>query len=511
LDNSEGYAIELRGIVKRFPGVVANDGIDLKIHRGEIHCLLGENGAGKTTLMRILYGLYRPDEGEIILNGQPIKMTSPRAALNNHIGMVHQHFRLVPTLSVEENIVLGLDEGTGPFMNFHKTRQKISAIAGEYGLSIDPQAKIWQLSVGQQQRVEILKALYREVDILIMDEPTSVLTPQEVSQLFTTLRTLVDDGLTIIFITHKLDEVIQVSNRVTVLRKGKAVSTLSTAETDKPGLARLMVGREVVFQLEKSPLKRREKLLEVNGLYALSDRKLPALRGVSFDLFGGEILGVAGVSGNGQYELAEVLTGLRKSTKGRILLGRKEVTNCSARKMYDLKVAHIPAERIRMGIVPALSIRENLILKKYRHHPFSHREFLDNKEIEENAHRAMSDYQIAAPSCETPAKLLSGGNIQKVVLARELSENPNLIVAVHPTYGLDIGATEQVRQVLLIQRERGAATLLISEDLEEIMTMSDRILVIFKGEVMGILDAESADIEEIGLMMAGTRYKGEQL
>jgi len=511
LDNSKGYAIELHGIVKRFPGVVANDGIDLKVRRGEIHCLLGENGAGKTTLMRVLYGLYRPEEGEIILNGQSVQMTSPRAALNHHIGMVHQHFRLVPTLSVEENIILGLDEGTGPLMNFRKTREKISAIADEYGLPVDLQAKIWQLAVGQQQRVEILKALYREVDILIMDEPTSVLTPQEVDQLFTTLRTLVDDGLTIIFITHKLDEVMKVSDRVTVLRQGKHVATLSTAETDKPTLAKLMVGREVVFRLKKSPIKRREKFLEVNDLYALNDRGLLALRGVSFELFGGEILGVAGVSGNGQHELAEVLTGLRKSAKGRVFLRKKEITNCSTREINDLKVAHIPAERIRMGIVPSLSICENLILKKYRHSPFSHGEFLDNKEIEENTRRAILDYKIVAPSYEIPVKLLSGGNIQKVVLARELSEDPILIIAVHPTYGLDIGATEQVRQILLAQRERGAATLLISEDLEEIMTLSDRIMVLFNGEVMGILDAESADIEDIGLMMAGTRYKGEEL
>ena len=395
-------------------------------------------------------------------------------------------------------------------MNFRKSREKISTIADRYGLPIDPQTKVWQLTVGQQQRVEIIKALYREVDILIMDEPTSVLTPQEVDQLFTTLRTLVDNGLTIIFITHKLDEVMQVSDRVTVLRKGKVISTLSTSDTDKPALARLMVGREVVFRLEKSPVKRKGKLLDVSNLHTLNDRGLPALCGVSFEVFGGEILGVAGVSGNGQHELAEALTGLRKLTRGKMFLSKKDVTNCSARKMYDCNVAHIPAERIKMGIVPALSIRENLILKKYRHSPFSRREFLEKQKIEQNAHDAISDYQIAAPNCETAAKLLSGGNIQKVVLARELSENPSLIVAVHPTYGLDIGATEQVRQILLAQRERGAATLLISEDLEEIITMSDRILVLFNGEVMGILDAENADIEEIGLMMAGTRYKGEE-
>ena len=511
MDSSGGYAVELKGIVKRFPGVIANDGIDLKIRRGEIHCLLGENGAGKTTLMRVLYGLYRPDEGEIILNSEPVQMTSPRAALDHHIGMVHQHFRLVPTLTVQENIILGLNEGTGPFMNFRKTREKILAIADKYGLLVDPQAKVWQLAVGQQQRVEILKALYRKVDILIMDEPTSVLTPQEVEQLFSTLRILVDDGLTIIFITHKLDEVMEVSDRVTVLRKGKVVSTLPTAKADKTTLAKLMVGREVVFRLKKSPMKRREKILEVRNLYALNDRGFLALRGISFDLFGGEILSVAGVSGNGQNELAEVLTGLRKSTKGRIFLEKKEITNCSARDIDNLNVAHIPAERIRIGIVPALTISENLILKKYRSSRFSCKGFLNNKKIEENARCAMSNYQIAAPSYDTPIKLLSGGNIQKVILARELSENPRLIVAVHPTYGLDIGATEQVRKILLTQRERGAAILLISEDLEEIMTLSDRIMVLFNGEVMGILDAESADIGEIGLMMAGTRYEGEKL
>lgn len=509
MGNLESYTIELRGIVKRFPGVVANNGINLKICRGEIHCLLGENGAGKTTLMRILYGLYQPDEGDILLNGQSIKINSPRTAISYHIGMVHQHFRLVPTLSVEENIVLGLDEGTGPFMNSRKTRKKISMIAEKYGLLVDPGAKIWQLAVGQQQRVEILKALYREVDILIMDEPTSVLTPQEVDQLFTTLRTLVDNGLTIIFITHKLDEVMQVSDKVSVLRKGKIISTLSTSETNKPDLARLMVGRDIVFRLQKSPVQRSEKLLEVNDLHALNDRGLPALRGVSFEIFGGEILGVAGVSGNGQYELAEVLTGLRKLTHGKIFFSKKEITNCSVREINDCNIAHIPAERIRMGIVPALSIRENLILKKYRRPPYCRREFLERQKIEQNAHCAIKDYQIAAPNCETAAKLLSGGNIQKVVLARELSENPSLIIAVHPTYGLDIGATEQVRQILLAQRERSAAILLISEDLDEIMTMSDRILVMCHGEVMGIIDAENADIEEIGLMMAGTRQEGE--
>jgi len=494
--------------VKRFPGVVASDGVNLGVRQGEIHCLLGENGAGKTTLMRILYGFYQPDSGEILLSGKPVKISSPSVALAHRIGMIHQHFRLVPTLSVEENVILGVDEGMGPFLRIGKTRKRIAAIADEYGLSVDPKAKVWQLSVGQQQRVEIIKALYRESDILIMDEPTSVLTPQEVDQLFTTLRTLVDDGLTIIFITHKLDEVMQVSDRVTVLRQGKLVATLPTSQTDKSSLARLMVGREVVFRLEKNPPQQGEKLLEVHGLHALSDRGLPALRDISFEVYGGEILSVAGVSGNGQAELAEVLTGLREVTSGRIFLGGKEITNRSAREITNAGVAHVPTERIKMGIVPALSIRENLILKSYRHPPFSHLGFLNRKESDENARRAMEDYQIAAPSDETAAKLLSGGNIQRVVLARELSGDPRLIIAAHPTYGLDVGATEQVRQVLLAQRERGAAILLISEDLEEVMTLSDRILVMFSGRVMGILDAEEAETGEIGLMMAGTRHEG---
>jgi len=489
--------------VKRFPGVVASNGVNLAVRKGEIHCLLGENGAGKTTLMRILYGLYQPDEGEIILNGKAVRISSPRAALSYHIGMVHQHFRLVPTLTVAENVVLGLNEGTGPFLNYKQTCKKISDIADKYGLVVDPRAKVWQLTVGQRQRVEILKALYREASILIMDEPTSVLTPQEVDQLFSTLRTLVDDGLTIIFITHKLDEVMEISDRVTVLRKGKAIATVNTAETNKAQLAELMVGREVVFRLEKNEVNRGEKILVVDDVHALNDRGLPALRGTSFDLYEGEILGVAGVSGNGQRELAEVLTGLRRARRGHVTLEGRAMINCSAREISDMGVAHVPTERKRIGTVPNMTVRDNLILKTYRKPPFSHGMFLDNKAAEENARHAMSEYQIMAPSIDTAVKVLSGGNIQRVVLARELSGDPRLIIAAHPTYGLDVGATEQVREILLAQRDRGAGILLISEDLEEIMTMSDRILVLFEGRVMGVIDAKAAQIERIGLMMAG--------
>jgi len=489
--------------VKRFPGVVASNGVNLAVRKGEIHCLLGENGAGKTTLMRILYGLYQPDEGEIILNGKAVRISSPRAALSYHIGMVHQHFRLVPTLTVAENVVLGLNEGTGPFLNYKQTCKKISDIADKYGLVVDPRAKVWQLTVGQRQRVEILKALYREASILIMDEPTSVLTPQEVDQLFSTLRTLVDDGLTIIFITHKLDEVMEISDRVTVLRKGKAIATVNTAETNKAQLAELMVGREVVFRLEKNEVNRGEKILVVDDVHALNDRGLPALRGTSFDLYEGEILGVAGVSGNGQRELAEVLTGLRRARRGHVTLEGRAMINCSAREISDMGVAHVPTERKRIGTVPNMTVRDNLILKTYRKPPFSHGMFLDNRAAEENARKAIDEYQIMAPSIDTAVKVLSGGNIQRVVLARELSGDPRLIIAAHPTYGLDVGATEQVREILLAQRDRGAGILLISEDLEEIMTMSDRILVLFEGRVMGVIDAKAAQIERIGLMMAG--------
>jgi len=503
-ENKVPLAVQLSGIVKRFPGVIANDGVNLIVRRGEIHCLLGENGAGKTTLMRILYGLYQPDEGEILLHGKAIRIASPKAALVHRIGMVHQHFHLVPTLSVEENIVLGLSEGTGPFLRFKKTRQKIRRLAEEYGLQVDPGAKIWQLTVGQQQRVEILKALYRDADILIMDEPTSVLTPQEVDALFGTLRTLVEAGLTIIFITHKLDEVMEISHRVTVLRKGKAVTTVDTADSSKSELARLMVGREVVFRVEKNPPQLGERILQVEDLHAHNDRGLPALRGMSFDLYGGEILGVAGVSGNGQHELSEVLTGLRKASKGRAILEAHDLTDCSARKIADLGVAHVPTERIRVGTVPTMSVRENLILKRYRSPDFCKWSILNEKAAYENACKAMKEYEISAPHDGTAARNLSGGNIQRLVLARELSGSPKFVVAAHPTYGLDVGATEQVREVLLAQRDRGAGILLISEDLDEVFQLSDRVLVIYEGQVMGIVPAEEANLEEIGLMMAGS-------
>ena len=507
--------LEMRGIVKCFPGVVANDGIDFDARAGEIHALLGENGAGKTTLMRILYGIYRPDAGEIYLDGRKVRVRSPREALSLGIGMVHQHFRLVPTLTVEENVILGLRSGLNPFPRLGRVRERIGAIARDYGLEVDPQAKVFELSVGEQQRVEILKALYRRVQILIMDEPTSVLTPQEVERLFSTLRSLVEAGLTVIFITHKLDEVLRVSDRVTVLRRGRVVTTLPTAEADKPSLARMMVGREVVFRsrLERGPTGTRnrtrnrkgENLLEVRDLRALNDRGLLAIRDLSFDLSSGEILGVAGVAGNGQRELVEVLTGLRKATHGRVIIFGRDMTNRSPREIAASGVAHIPEERLRRGLVPGMSVAENLVLKDYCVPPFSRGPFglLDRRAIIAHAEGAIKEYQIMTPSYNTPAKLLSGGNIQRLILARELSGSPRLIIAAHPTYGLDVGATEQIRGLLLEQRDHGAGVLLISEDLEEILSLSDRILVLFAGRAMGLLKAGEAEPEELGLLMAG--------
>ncbi len=424
--------------------------------------------------------------------------------------MVHQHFRLVPTLSVEENVILGLKETVSPFLHLRQVRRRIREIAEDYGLEVNPRATIWELSVGEQQRVEILKALYRKVNILIMDEPTSVLTPQEVDRLFATLHSLVEAGLTVIFITHKLDEVMEASDRVTVLRKGRGIATLQTSETDKSALARMMVGREVVFRLEKGPVERGGKVLEVKSLHALSDRGHPTLRGLSFDLYGGEILGVAGVAGNGQRELAEVLAGLRKATEGKVILLGKDMTNCSPREIDESGVAHIPEERLSVGLVPNMGVAENLILKRYRHPPFSRGFFLNPVAVARHAQGAIVDYEIMTPSLDSPAKLLSGGNIQRLILARELSGEPRLVIAAHPTYGLDVGATEQIRGHLLASREDGVGVLLISEDLEEIMSLSDRILVIFEGRVMGIVEADGAEIEELGLLMAGSeRIPGE--
>jgi len=499
--------VNMRGIMKRFPGVVANDHIDFAVRPGEVHALLGENGAGKTTLMNILYGLYHPDEGEIYIRGKKVAIKSPRDAIGLGIGMVHQHFMLVHPHTVAENIVLGLSSAKFLFP-VREVRTKVAELSERYGLKVDPEARIWQLSAGEQQRVEIIKALYRGADALILDEPTTMLTPAEIEELFAIIRRMAEEGRTVIFITHKLDEVMAVADRVTVLKKGKVVATRNTSETDKRELTRMMVGREVLFHLERKLVRKGEIVLEVEGLHALNDKGLLALKNVSFAIHGGEILGIAGVAGNGQRELVEVITGLRKATGGKVFILGKDVTNCSPKEIVEGGVAHIPEERMRMGLAPNMSVAENLILKDYRCPPVCKGLFLDLGCIAQRARELISKFDIITPGKDTPAKLLSGGNIQRLILAREISEEPRLIVAAHPTYGLDVGATEHIRQLLLKQREEGVAILLVSEDLDEIMQISDRIAVMFEGSIVGIVDAEGAEVEEIGMMMVGAKRYG---
>ncbi len=514
-------AVEMRGITKRFPGVLANDHADLTVNAGEVHALLGENGAGKSTLMNVLAGLYLPDLGEIRIHGQLTDIHSPRGATQLGIGMVHQHFMLVETQTVTENIILGLDKPRFR-LDMDHFEAEIRALSERYGLQVDASAYIWQLSVGEQQRVEILKILYRGADILILDEPTAVLTPQESEELGQTLRHMADEGKTIIFITHKLDEVMAFSDQVTVLRRGRTVANLATAETGKQELARQMVGREVVFRVDRAEyrtdddaLQTAQPMLVVHNLNALNDKGLPALEDVSFTIKQHEILGVAGVAGNGQSELAEVITGLRNVTGGQILLGGHDITNKSPRQAIDLGLSHIPEDRTHTGLIGSMGVSDNLILKEYRRRPLSRLGFLIKSTTEQFADRLIKDFDIATPSRDTQVRALSGGNLQKVILAREItagSASPagtggSVMVAVHPTRGLDIGATEWVQRTLLEQRQTGAAILLISEDLDELLAVSDRIAVIYEGHIMDIAPAQEADIEELGLMMAGTAVK----
>ncbi|RPI93117.1 MAG: ABC transporter ATP-binding protein [Chloroflexi bacterium] len=498
-------SLEMRGISKRFPGVLANDRVDFDVKSGEVHALLGENGAGKSTLMKILYGMYHPDEGEILLNGQRVTIASPNDSINLGIGMIHQHFMLVQTLTVAENVALGLPSSRGPLTDLDQVSKRILELAKIYGLKIDPDAYIWQLSVGQQQRVEIIKALYRGAALLILDEPTAVLTPQEVDELFVIMHQMVKDGHALIFISHKLHEVVEISNRITVLRDGRKIGTRPTSEVTKQILANWMVGREIGFSPERGAVEIGECRLQLDQLSSGSDRGTPGLRGVRLEVCAGEILGVAGVSGNGQCELAETITGLRKITEGRVILEGQDVTGLAPGDLTDRMLSYIPEERMRDGMIKNFSVAENLILREHHKQPFSRSGFLNLRDISSHADQLIEKFHVKTPSHDTLAKNLSGGNIQKMVLAREISRNPRVIIAAQPTRGLDIGATEYVREQLLEQRRRGVAIMLISEDLDEILALSDRIAVIYEGQIMDILPRENATPERLGLLMAGVR------
>jgi general nucleoside transport system ATP-binding protein len=497
-------AVEMRGIVKRFPGVLANDHTDFDLRPGEVHALLGENGAGKSTLMNVLAGMYKPDEGQITVNGKPVYFNSPRDAIAAGLGMIHQHFMLVPTQTVTENIVLGLSE---PHFLLHLAEldKRVMALQEQYGFKVDPKAKIWQLSVGEQQRVEILKMLYRGAKVLIMDEPTAVLTPLEVDELFVTLRSMTASGHSIVFISHKLDEVLAIANRITVLRQGKVTASgISTSGVTKAQLALLMVGREVVFSLDKNPAHPGAVALSVDDICTENDRGLPALRNFSLQVRQGEVVGIAGVAGNGQSELAQVITGLRGCSCGKVLIAGEDIANMTPNAAIKRRVAHVPEDRHGVGSSPGLSLADNLIMKNYRESPVSNGWVLNRPVIRKQANQLKISYDIIAPSIDVHARLLSGGNLQKAILAREMSAGPKLIIAVQPTRGLDVGAIEAVHKVLMLERDKGTAILLISEELEEIMALSDRIVGIYEGQNMGELPAETATLTEIGLMMAGT-------
>lgn len=495
--------VQMRGIVKRFPGVLANDRIDFDVHSGEVHALLGENGAGKTTLMNILFGLYRPNEGRILLNGQAESIHSPADAIRLGIGMIHQHFMLVPTLSVAENVALGLPSSRGLMLDLDVVTNRIHELSSRYGLQVDPTAMVWQLSVGEQQRVEIVKALYRGADLLILDEPTAVLTPQEVDDLFNTLRRMAKEGHALIFISHKLHEVLSISDRVTVLRDGRVVRTVPTLETTASELACLMVGREVLLRVQRPPVELGEARLSLEDVWADSDRGVPALRGVSLTVRAGEILGVAGVSGNGQRELAEVIAGLREPSQGRIKIDDVDTTGWQPSRLLKLGLSYIPEERMRDGVIRDFSVEENLILQDHAGEPYANGIFMNFGHIAERADELIQAFDIRTPNRDTPLKNLSGGNIQKMILARELSRQPRVLVAAQPTRGVDISATEYIHRRLIQQRAEGTATLLISEDLDEIRNLSDRIAVMYEGQIVGVAERDEATVEQLGLMMAG--------
>ncbi len=501
-------AIAMRGITKRFGQLIANDHIDFASPWGEVHALVGENGAGKSTLMSILAGLYRPDSGSIEIDGQPVRFRSPRDAIAQGIGMVYQHFMLVDPFTVAENVVLG-ERRKGVALELPRVERELRELSDRYDLGVDPRSRIWQLSVGEQQRVEILRLLYLGARILVFDEPTAVLTPQEAERLIGTLRGMAAQGFTVIFISHKLDEVLQVADRISILRRGKIVASTTPGETDRHTLARLMVGRELASFVERPAAEPHEAVvpgepvLVLSNVGAIGEKGLPALRNVDLEVRAGETLGIAGVAGNGQTELAEIVTGLRRVTGGTIQIAGRDMTNRSAGQIARAGVAHVPEDRLATGLIGGMDLSANAILREYGTPPISNGPFIAGKATASFTDRLIANHDVKTPGRWAKLRTLSGGNQQKLLLARELEGAPRLIVAVHPTRGVDVGATEAIHHALRDQRARGAATLLISEDLDELLALSDRIAVLFEGRVMGILPARGADPEQIGLLMAG--------
>jgi general nucleoside transport system ATP-binding protein len=508
-DEARAPVLELRGMTKRFPGVLANDHIDFELQRGEVHALLGENGAGKSTLMNIVYGLYRPDEGEIRVNGKPITLHSAKDAIQHGIGMVHQHFMLIPVMTVAENIALGSEPThAGALLDLKAAEKRAQELARTFKFAVNPRARVENISVGQQQRVEILKALHRGADILILDEPTAVLTPQEANELFEILRSLQREGMSIIFISHKLNEVLAIADRVTVLRRGKKIDTLPRTGTTEAQLARLMVGREVLLRVEKKPPEVGDPLLAVDDLRVLDDRDLEAVRGVTLSARAGEIVGIAGVDGNGQSELVEALTGLRRPTAGKVVVRGRDVTKESTRDVLEHGVAHIPEDRQRRGLVLEFTLAENLALEEYRNAPNSRFGWLFPRRLNARARKLLQEFDVRGGGPQTRAAALSGGNQQKVVVAREVARDPDVLVAAQPTRGLDVGAIEYVHRRLVEERDEGRAILLVSLELDEILGLSDRILVMYEGRIVGEYSPDVSE-EELGIAMTGGRKEKE--
>ena len=504
-DPSLDVVLQARGITKRFPGVLANDAVDFELRHGEVHCVLGENGAGKSTLMNVIFGLYQPDAGELAVDGEPVRFRSSADAIASGIGMVHQHFQLVQAFSVAENVVLGDELRRGPLLDLDAARERIATLSADWGVPVDPDTKVEDLSVGQQQRVELLKALFRDASILILDEPTAVLTPGEVDEFFGVVRSLTAQGKSIIFITHKLREVLAVADRITVLRQGKVVGSADPGEATPASLASLMVGREVLLSIEKEPAQPKDVTLRVRDLEVDDDRGIPAVTALSFDVRAGEIFGVAGVEGNGQREMVEAITGMRPKHGGRVELDGVDLTHANPRRVDEMGVGHVPEDRNKHGLVESFTIADNLVLNTYGHRPFARRFIRQTRKVDEQATDLVKRYDVRTPSIHAPVATLSGGNQQKVIIARELSGDPRLLIVAQPTRGLDVGSIEFIHHRIVEMRDAGAAVLLVSAELDEIFSLSDRIGVLFRGRLVGEVPRAEASRDTVGYLMASGR------